>query len=258
MARPIKEGLDYFELDCVMEDNIKLLQVECGLKGFALVIKLYQKIYGGKGYYCEWNEDVLLLFASENGESIDFIKKFIEACFKRKIFSEEMYTRYGILTSTGIQKRYFRAVSRREPKTVNVDYILIELPLNEVSVDNNSTSSVVSVDNNSINVDDNTQRREEKKREEKKRKDKTKKDKTIQDKNRQDKTNKEERREENLLPFGWSNNVYLTQSEYDDIQERFLYGDGVINITSQYLANTDKEYKNHYTLCLKIGKEETA
>lgn len=79
MPRPIKEGLDYFELDCQMNDKIKLIQAEFGLKGFAIVVKLYQKIYGGHGYYCEWNEDILLLFMSENGLSSDS-KNLISVC----------------------------------------------------------------------------------------------------------------------------------------------------------------------------------
>ena len=181
MARPIKEGLDYFELDCVMEDNIKLLQVECGLKGFALVIKLYQKIYGGKGYYCDWNEDVLLLFASENGESAELVEKVINACLKRKIFNAELFEKYSILTSAGIQKRYFNAVSRRESVRVNVDYILVELSNCGINVSNNS----INVSNNSINVDDNTQRREEKRKEEKRRVNKSRVDKSKEEKKRE-------------------------------------------------------------------------
>ena len=55
MGRQIKEGLDYFDLSCQMDDKIKLIQAEFGLKGFAVVVKLYQKIYGGHGMkmsYC--------------------------------------------------------------------------------------------------------------------------------------------------------------------------------------------------------------
>ena len=32
MARPIKEGLDYFELDCQLEEKVRLIQAEFGLK----------------------------------------------------------------------------------------------------------------------------------------------------------------------------------------------------------------------------------
>ena len=45
MPRPIKEGLDYFELDCQMNDKIKLIQAEFGLKGFAIVKEEIRMIY---------------------------------------------------------------------------------------------------------------------------------------------------------------------------------------------------------------------
>ena len=45
MARPSKIGLDYFPLDVTVEDSIELLEAECGLSGFAILIKLWQKIY---------------------------------------------------------------------------------------------------------------------------------------------------------------------------------------------------------------------
>lgn len=89
MARPVKIGLDYFELDCHMDDKVKLIQAEFGLKGFAVVVKLLQKIYGESGYYCEWNEDVLLLFMSENGlnsDSKNLINEIVAACVRRNFF----------------------------------------------------------------------------------------------------------------------------------------------------------------------------
>ena len=65
-GRQNKVGLDYFELDCHMDEKVRLVQAEYGLKGFAVFVKLLQEIYGGYGYYCEWTQDRELLFASEN------------------------------------------------------------------------------------------------------------------------------------------------------------------------------------------------
>ena len=67
MARPIKVGLDYFPLDCVLDDKIELIEAEFGLSGFAIIIKLYQKIYAEQGYYCNFSSEVALLFARKNG-----------------------------------------------------------------------------------------------------------------------------------------------------------------------------------------------
>ena len=164
-GRPLKAGLDYFELDCHMEDKVGLIQAEFGLKGFAVVVKLYQKIYGGFGYYCEWSEDSLLLFLSENGlssDSANLIKEIVSACIKRGIFSEELFKKFGILTSSGVQKRYLNATSRREKVDLKKEYLLISVPKNRKNVCNNP----ISVDINRINVCRNSQSREEKSKEE--------------------------------------------------------------------------------------------
>ncbi len=163
MPRPIKEGLDYFELDCQLDDKIKLIQAEFGLKGFAVVVKLYQKIYGTHGYYCEWNEDVLLLFMSENGlsgDSKNLIEDIVSACVRRNIFSEELYETYQILSSSGIQKRYVNAISKRVNVKLKKEYLLINVDKNIVFSDTNQVSGV----KNSINDARNPQSREEKKR----------------------------------------------------------------------------------------------
>ena len=133
MARPSKAGLDYFELDCHMEEKVKLIQAEYGLKGFAIVVKLYQKIYGGFGYYCEWSEDSLLLFMSENGlsgDSKNLIKDIVSACIRRDIFSERLFNKFGILTSEGVQKRYLNATARREKVEMKKEYLLISVGKN--------------------------------------------------------------------------------------------------------------------------------
>lgn len=123
-----KVGLDYFELNCQLEEKIRLIQAEFGLKGFAVVVKLYQKIYGEFGYYCEWSEDSLLLFMSENGLSSDnknFIRQVVSACVRRDIFSESLFKNFGILTSCGVQKRYMKATSRREKVSMREEYLLL-------------------------------------------------------------------------------------------------------------------------------------
>ena len=165
MARPVKEGLDYFELDCHMEEKVRLIQAEFGLKGFAIVVKLYQKIYGGFGYYCEWNEDSLLLFMSENGVSSrdekNLISEIVAACIRRNIFSEKLFNEFGILTSYGVQKRYLNAVSRREKVELIKEYLLISVGKNQDNVCINS----INVNRNTVNVCSNSQSREEKSRE---------------------------------------------------------------------------------------------
>ena len=162
-GRQNKVGLDYFELDCHMDEKIRLIQAEYGLKGFAVVVKLYQEIYGGYGYYCEWTQDRELLFASENGlNGGSFIKDIVAACIKRNIFSERLFKEYGILSSTGVQKQYLKATVKREVVDLKKEYLLISIPQNRGNVVINSISD----GRNSISVGRNAHSRVEKSKEE--------------------------------------------------------------------------------------------
>lgn len=166
MARPRKTGIDYFELDCQIDERIRLIQAEFGLKGFAVVVKLFQKIYGEQGYYCEWDEERQFLFMAENAVSSDcknLIESVIFACVRRGIFSQDKFNKYGILTSEEIQKKYLNATTKRELVEVKKEYLLISDGIKNKNVVINSISD----GRNSINSVRNTQSRVEKSRVEK-------------------------------------------------------------------------------------------
>ena len=163
-GRQNKVGLDYFELDCQMEEKVRLIQAEYGLKGFAVFVKLLQRIYGENGYYCEWTQDSELLFMSENGLDsgcLQLLREIVSACIRRNIFSERLLKEYGILTSSGVQKQYLKATVKREVVDLKKEYLLISVPENRKNVVINSISSY----GNSINGVINTQSRVEKSRE---------------------------------------------------------------------------------------------
>lgn len=168
-GRQGKVALDYFELDCRMDEKVKLIRAEYGLKGFAIVVMMYQHIYGGDyGYYCEWDEERLLLFMSENGligESKNLIEEVVHACIRRNIFSEELFKKYGILTSSGVQKQYLKAAAKRESVELKKEYLLINVGKNKKNVVINSISG----GRNSISDGRNEQSREEKSIEEERR-----------------------------------------------------------------------------------------
>lgn len=152
MARPIKPGLSYFPLDVALDTKFQLIEAEFGLKGFALVVKLLQKIYGEQGYYCEWTDEVELLFASKSGVGGDFVSELIKGCVKRGFFDEEMLNKYGILTSRGIQRRYVEA-KRGSISKIEKEYLLLKLPLTEV----NATKTGVIATETAVNVAESTQ-----------------------------------------------------------------------------------------------------
>ena len=116
----MNNGINYFPLNVHLDDKFELIEAEFGLKGFAIVVKLFQKIYGQQGYYCEWTEDVALLFGKNVGLGGDAVSEIVRAAIKRGIFDSELYDKYQILTSRGIQERYFEAVSRRKEVEVRI------------------------------------------------------------------------------------------------------------------------------------------
>lgn len=122
-----KNDLDYFPLEININQDSKILLLEgkFGLEGFAVLIKLYIKIYGDKGYYCEWNEVEKLLFARMLGIDADRLDEIISTCIKFKIFDKKIYEKYSILTSKGIQERFFFITSRRKKINVENSYLLI-------------------------------------------------------------------------------------------------------------------------------------
>ena len=123
----MNNGINYFPLNVPLDDKFELIEAEFGLKGFAIVVKLFQKIYGQQGYYCEWTEDVALLFGKNVGLGGDAVSEIVRATIKRGIFDSELYDKYQILTSRGIQERYFEAVSRRKEVEVRKEYLLIKV-----------------------------------------------------------------------------------------------------------------------------------
>lgn len=182
MPRPIKEGLDYFELECRMDEKFELIEAEFGLKGFAVVIKLFQYIYGTHGYYCNWNPDISLLWASRligslsgDGGSVgrvfseegslpgfpnNFINEVVAASIRRDIFSAKLFDKYQILTSSGIQTRYINAVAKRSSVKLKKEYLLVNVPKTKVF----SVETGVFSPKTEVFSDENSQSREEKRK----------------------------------------------------------------------------------------------
>lgn len=157
MARPAKTNLDYFPLDCNLDQKFQLLEAEHGIIGFGIVIRLFQTIYGEEGYYMKWDKDSLILFASKitmDGDinyKANLVSSVVDTAMNRGIFSKEMYDKYKILTSKGIQERYAEALKRRQKIFLENAYLLLKSPKNEVNV----TETGVNVAETSINVSSN-------------------------------------------------------------------------------------------------------
>ena len=168
MARPIKEGLDYFPLNVVLNSKFEIIEARFGIKGFAVIVKLFQHIYGTKGYYCEWDEDVLFVFAKRIGVGANSVSEILDTSLKKGIFNKDMYEKYSILTSEGIQQRYVEA-KRGGYERICKKYLLISVPKTE----ENGLETGVNATKTDVNVTASTQRKENKTKENKIKQNKT-------------------------------------------------------------------------------------
>lgn len=154
MARPLKSGLDYFPLDTDFFNDDKILFVSARFdeKGEIIAAKLLCRIYRN-GYYLIWNDDTALLFAKAAGKNITtgLVNDVVHELIKRDFFNKDLFMRFGVLTSNGIQKRYFEAIGRRKEIEIWKDVLLIEQNLINANI------SFINVNNNSENASNNSQ-----------------------------------------------------------------------------------------------------
>ena len=131
MARPLKDGIDYFPLDVgfLQDKKIRLLKGEYGSKGVLVVIQLLCSIYKENGYFSTCDSDDFILVADAVGCGCDAntIEEIVQGCLRRSIFDRGVFEAFGVLTSRGIQRRYLRASSARDNIDMIQEYWLLDI-----------------------------------------------------------------------------------------------------------------------------------
>ena len=157
MARPTKQGLDYFSFDCDFFTDIKIRKIAraCGTASTSILICLLCNIYKDKGYYILWDEDLPFVIADSVGVAEGAVKEVILKAIQVGFFDSEKYEQYKILTSSGIQKRFRSSTLKRCDVELNGEYLVIDFK-NSVSEDKNDSNGVNDV-NNSVNEGGSTQ-----------------------------------------------------------------------------------------------------
>ncbi|WP_019132672.1 DUF4373 domain-containing protein [Peptoniphilus obesi] len=163
MARPTKEGLDYFPLyvDIFEDEKIEAISGEFGIKGEIVVIKLLCAIYKN-GYFILWNDlTIAQMLKRLPGISKDLLNNIVERLVLWEFFNKDLFHSVGILTSENIQDIFLEATKRRKSPKPTL-YMIDE---NQVDNDN----EIVNVNNNSqadgVNVDINAQSKEKESKE---------------------------------------------------------------------------------------------
>ena len=115
MARPKKTGLDYFPFDVDFFDDEKLVAIagEYGIKGEITAVKLLCAIYRN-GYFIEWSEMMQMkMLKSLPGISADLLRQIVARLVKWGFFDKSLFDSANVLSSKGIQRRFFHSTKRR-------------------------------------------------------------------------------------------------------------------------------------------------
>ena len=131
MARPIKDGVDYFpkDTDFYEDDKVRILRARFGSKGMYLLDYLLCDLYSKNGYYMDWDKNKCFLVSDGAGCecSIGFVQEFITGCLQCSFFDERVFKMFGILTSKGIQRRYIRMFNSRDEIQIIKEYWLLDI-----------------------------------------------------------------------------------------------------------------------------------
>lgn len=143
-GRPPKKGIAYAGWSVDIFDNdtkIDKLLDAYGWDGFGIYFYLCQRAYGGEGYFYQWGYDDCASTSRKMGGGIGSgtVRETVGYCLQIGLFDKGLFDRWGVLTSRGIQRRYWEVVKARDVRTVISDYWLlqneeckglIKLPLN--------------------------------------------------------------------------------------------------------------------------------
>ena len=149
MGRPTKQGIDYFPLDVGFFTDLKIRKISraCGSQSSSILICLLCNIYRNNGYYIVWDKDMPFVIADEVGVSEGAVNEVVIKAVQVGFFNEELFNKFNILTSNGIQKRYILATYQRKERSLNEEYMVVH------------TNNPGSFANNSINCMNSTQRK---------------------------------------------------------------------------------------------------
>lgn len=124
MARPTRQGIDYFpyDIDLDQDDKLGMIIAEFGAKGELLFTKLCGWIYKNNGYFTEWDEDVQLRFLRRYnycGFSMSFIQEVVPRFIKWGLFEKTVFDAFQIITSSRIQKTWLDASRKRIDRQID-------------------------------------------------------------------------------------------------------------------------------------------
>jgi hypothetical protein len=108
MARPRKQGMDYFPHDCDARNDLKLRKLRAiyGNDGYATYFILLENIYKEKHYELEvLDGETPLILAEECKVNAEKFQDILDKCLDLGLFDKELYEERKVITSNAIKIR---------------------------------------------------------------------------------------------------------------------------------------------------------
>lgn len=127
MARPVKQGLDYYPLDVEFYRDIKVRRLNhaFGAASTVILLTLLGAVYKDEGYYAKWSEDLCFLVAADSFAEEELVTAVVTKALAVGLFDQDCFDRYGILTSAAIQRHYLAATYKRKQVKLVAEYFLV-------------------------------------------------------------------------------------------------------------------------------------
>ena len=125
-----KIGLDYWPFARDFFSDIKIMKLSKHQGGKAPLVYIYLlgRIYGERGYYLLWDDELPFVVSYQLGSGYDegYVAEVIKACVSIGLFDQELFDA-GVLTSASIQRRYIEICTSLRRKSTIVEYNLLGL-----------------------------------------------------------------------------------------------------------------------------------
>lgn len=116
MARPRKEGLDYFphDTDATNDEKVETLRLLYGNDGYAFFFILLERIYRTKKGELDISDpETIEVLVNKIGVKKEKFEKMLRTSFNKNCFDVRKFKSKKVLTSAGIKKRMRPVLSKR-------------------------------------------------------------------------------------------------------------------------------------------------
>lgn len=263
MARPCKQGLDYFPLDTdlfLRDGRIRLLISRFGAGAVCVYLYILCRCYGDGGYYALASTEFWDMAGCDLHMKEPRLREIVDFLAEKQLLDAALLGE-GVLTSSGIQRRFQEAVrgsaARRRrgvrrvdaywllPSAETEDYILPESDPSEPDPTGVSTVETPSECPSDEGFDEFSPSKPDKEKEKKIKPNQTKLDAAASKPatvGRADLSSTQ--------MYGSFENVYLSAEEVAQLKERLPDWEQWVERLSLYMASRGRHYRSHYATLL--------